>query len=76
MGSVSSPPTDPGAALGADGLNRFLYWTVMAVVLGVLGAAGFFVFRAIHRTRWKNGPAPLAGTRRGPRHGWRHRRRW
>ncbi|MGO3658127.1 TraM recognition domain-containing protein [Micrococcaceae sp. AOP34-BR2-30] len=59
---VLATPADPGAALGADGLNPFLYWTVVAVVLGVLGAAGFFVFRAIHRTRSKTDPHRLAGT--------------
>ncbi|MGO2092477.1 MAG: TraM recognition domain-containing protein [Microbacterium gubbeenense] len=59
---VLATPTDPGAALGAEGLNPFVYWAVVAVVLGVLGAAGFFVVRAVHRSRSKSDPHRLAGT--------------
>ncbi len=60
--SVLATPTDPGTALGAEGLNPFVYWAVVAVVLGVLGAAGFFVVRAVHRSRSKSDPHRLAGT--------------
>ncbi|MGB4135811.1 MAG: TraM recognition domain-containing protein [Microbacterium sp.] len=55
-------PTNPGAALGAEGLNPILYWVVVFVFLGVLGAAGFFVARAIYRSRSKTDPHRLAGT--------------
>ncbi len=60
--AVLAHPTDPGAALGAEGLNPVLYWLVMFVFLGVLGAAGFFVARAIYRSRSKTDPHRLAGT--------------
>ncbi|MBT2486632.1 MULTISPECIES: TraM recognition domain-containing protein [unclassified Microbacterium] len=60
--SVLATPTDPGAALGAEGLNPFVYWAVVAVVLGVLGTSGLFVVRAVHRSRSKSDPHRLAGT--------------
>lgn len=60
--AVLADPTDPGAALGAEGLNPVLYWLVVAVFLGVLGAAGFFVARTINRSRSKTDPHRLAGT--------------
>ncbi len=59
---VLASPADPGAPLGAEGLNPFVYWTVVAVFLGVLGTAGFFVWRAIHQARSKVDPHRLAGT--------------
>lgn len=59
---VLATPADPGAALGADGLSPFLYWAVVAVFLGVLGIAGFFVWRSISRARSKVDPHRLAGT--------------
>ena len=60
--AVLAHPTDPGVALGADGLNPVLYWLVVFVLLSVLGAAGFFVARAIYRSRSKVDPHRLAGT--------------
>lgn len=60
--SVLATPTDPGTALGAEGLNPFVYWAVVAVVLGVLGTSGLFVVRAVHRSRSKSDPHRLAGT--------------
>lgn len=59
---VLANPGDPGAVLGAEGLNPVLYWFVVAVFFGVLGMAGFFVWRAIHRDRAKIDPHRLAGT--------------
>lgn len=59
---VLATPTDPGAALGAEGLNPFVYWAVVTVVLGVLGTAGFFVVRVIYQGRSKSDPHRLAGT--------------
>ena len=60
--SVLATPTDPGAALGAEGLNPFVYWAVVAVVLGVLGTSGLFVVRAVHRSGSETDPHRLAGT--------------
>lgn len=60
--SVLATPADPGAALGAEGLNPFVYWAVVTVFLGALGTAGFFVVRAVHRSRSKTDPHRLAGT--------------
>lgn len=60
--AVLAHPTDPGAALGAEGLNPILYWVVVFVFLGVLGAAGFFVARTIYRSRSKTDPHRLVGT--------------
>ena len=60
--SVLATPTDPGKALGADGLNPILYWVIVALVLGILGTAGFFVWRAIHQAHSKTDPHWLAGT--------------
>jgi len=59
---VLASPADPGAPLGAEGLNPFVYWTVVAVFVCVLGAAGFFVWRAISQARSKIDPHRLAGT--------------
>ena len=60
--SVLATPTDPGKALGADGLNPILYWVIVALFLGILGTAGFFVWRAIHQAHSKTDPHWLAGT--------------
>ncbi len=60
--SVLATPADPGAALGAEGLNPFAYWAVVTLFLGVLGTAGFFVVRVVHRSRSKTDPHRLAGT--------------
>ncbi|KJL26401.1 hypothetical protein RN50_00281 [Microbacterium foliorum] len=60
--SVLATPEDPGAALGAEGLNPFAYWAIVALFLGALGAAGFGVVRAVHHARSKTDPHRLAGT--------------
>lgn len=60
--AVLAHPADPGAALGAEGLNPVLYWFVVLVFLAVLGAAGFFLARAIYRSHSKTDPHRLAGT--------------
>lgn len=60
--AVLATPADPGAALGAEGLNPFAYWAVVTLFLSVLGTAGFFVVRAVHRSRSKTDPHRLAGT--------------
>lgn len=60
--AVLASPGNPGAAFGAEGLNPFVYWAVVVLLLSVLGAAGFFVVRAVHRSRSKTDPHRLAGT--------------
>ena len=59
---VLASPADPGAAIGADGLNPVVYWLLVVVLLGVLGTAGVFVFRAVRRARSGTSPHQLAGT--------------
>ena len=59
---VLATPTDPGRALGSDGLNPILYWVIVTVFFGVLGTAGFFVWRAISQSRSKTDPHRLTGT--------------
>ncbi len=62
---VLATPLNPGTALGAVGLNPFLYWLVVAVFLVVLAAAGFFIARAVLRSRGRVDPHRLAGTATG-----------
>ncbi|MGV1005947.1 MAG: TraM recognition domain-containing protein [Candidatus Nanopelagicales bacterium] len=59
---VLATPTDPGKALGADGLNPILYWVIVTVFFGILGTAGFFAWRAISQSRSKTDPHRLTGT--------------
>ncbi|GAA1377912.1 TraM recognition domain-containing protein [Luteococcus sanguinis] len=59
---VLASPNDPGAAIGADGLNSVVYWLLVVVLLGVLSTAGVFVFRAVRRARSGTNPHQLAGT--------------
>ncbi|MGO1173972.1 MAG: type IV secretory system conjugative DNA transfer family protein [Actinomycetaceae bacterium] len=42
-------PGDPAAALDADGLHPFAYWTVAVVLLAVLAAAGGWVWVRLRR---------------------------
>ncbi|MBL3686163.1 type VI secretion protein [Leucobacter zeae] len=59
---VLATPLDPGAALGADGLNPILYWAVVAAFLLTLAGAILLVVRAILRARSTVDPHRLAGT--------------
>ena len=63
--AVLARPLDPGAALGTAGLNPFLYWLIVAVFLAALTMAGFFVVRAVLRSRGRVDPHRLAGTATG-----------
>lgn len=63
--AVLTRPLDPGAALGAAGLNPFLYWFVVAAFLAALTAVGFFIARAVLRSRGRVDPHRLAGTATG-----------
>lgn len=60
--AVLATPADPGAALGAEGLNPFVYGTVVTLTVAVLGTAAFFVVRAVHRARSTADSHRLAGT--------------
>ena len=60
--AILTNPADPGTPLGAAGLNPVLYWLLVALFLGILGTAGFFVWRAFQRGRSKVDPHRLAGT--------------
>lgn len=59
---VLAHPGDPGAAIGAEGLNGFVYWLLVAVILGGLGAAVFGVWRLTGRGRETSQVHNLAGT--------------
>ncbi len=59
---VLATPLDPGAALGADGLNPLLYWIVVGLFFFTLIAAGYLVARTILRARASTDPHRLAGT--------------
>ncbi|GAA3664107.1 type IV secretory system conjugative DNA transfer family protein [Microbacterium marinilacus] len=63
--AVLATPLDPGAALGATGLNPFLYWLVVAVFLAALATALVFVARAVLAGRGRADPHRLAGTATG-----------
>lgn len=56
-------PGDPGAALGADGLNPVVYWVVAGVLILAVGAAGWWVWRAFreHSRRTKVDPYRIVG---------------
>ncbi len=62
---VLGSPADPGAAIGAPGLNPIVYWTIVIVIVGVLTVVGVFVFRAVRRARSSVDPHRLAGTATG-----------
>ncbi|MGN7860057.1 type IV secretory system conjugative DNA transfer family protein [Microbacterium sp. 22303] len=60
---VLAMPGDPGAGLGARGLNPVAYWVVVALLLAVLAVAGFFAFRGWQRLRGTDtNPHQPAGT--------------
>ncbi|MEU4360403.1 TraM recognition domain-containing protein [Promicromonospora sp. NPDC023987] len=42
---VLTDPTDPGQVVGAAGLNPFVYWLAVAVLLGGCGALAWVVWR-------------------------------
>ncbi|GAB3062517.1 MULTISPECIES: type IV secretory system conjugative DNA transfer family protein [Micrococcales] len=57
-------PADPATALDADGLNPAAYWITTAVLLGVLAAAGMWVWVRLrrHSRKVETDPRRLAGT--------------
>jgi type IV secretory pathway TraG/TraD family ATPase VirD4 len=56
-------PGDPGAALGADGLNPITYWIVAGVLIIAVGAAGWWVWRTFREQarRTKVDPYRIVG---------------
>ncbi|MFC0196764.1 type IV secretory system conjugative DNA transfer family protein [Microbacterium arthrosphaerae] len=44
---VFGSPADPGASLGAGGLNPIVYWTVVALLVLLVSIAAWWVWRAI-----------------------------
>ncbi|MCL2489146.1 MAG: TraM recognition domain-containing protein [Propionibacteriaceae bacterium] len=56
--------TDPGLALGADGLNPVAYWAVTVVALTGLAVAGMWLWGVVRRSSEKTATDPhrIAGT--------------
>ncbi|WP_454137196.1 TraM recognition domain-containing protein [Microbacterium paulum] len=56
-------PGDPGVPLGADGLNPVGYWVTAGVLIVTVGAAGWWVWRAIreHGRQTKTDPYRIVG---------------
>lgn len=59
---VLAHPLDPGQSIEAPGLNPFVYWLVLIVILAGLSAGAFFVRRMLQRGRENARFANLAGT--------------
>ena len=57
-------PCDPGVPLGASGLSAVAYWGVVAIMLTLAVAAGWWVWRLIgtHQQNTAMDPRRLAGT--------------
>jgi type IV secretion system protein VirD4 len=62
---VLAHPTDPGAAIGAPGLNPFLYWVFVILALGGLAALGVGLWRLVRRKRERPRVHSLTGTATG-----------
>lgn len=60
--AILARPGSPGAAIGAQGLNPYLYWLLVAAILTGLGFAGFGVWRLTRQDRAASPVANLAGT--------------
>lgn len=59
---VLASPTDPGAAIGAPGLNPLLYWFLVVLTLIGLAVLGVTVWRLVRRSRERSRVHSLAGT--------------
>jgi type IV secretory pathway TraG/TraD family ATPase VirD4 len=61
---VLASPLDPGAALGAAGLNPFLYWVLVLGALAVVLVSAIWVWRVARNARHgrADDPERLAGT--------------
>lgn len=62
---VLASTADPGAAIGAPGLNPFLYWLLVVLALGSIAVAGVVVWRLVRRSRERSRVHRLAGTATG-----------
>lgn len=60
-------PGDPGDPLGAPGLNPVVYWIVTALLLAVIGAAGWWGWSLLrrHSTATRRDPHRIQGTATG-----------
>ncbi|AZT97642.1 type IV secretory system conjugative DNA transfer family protein [Brevibacterium aurantiacum] len=59
---VFAAPLDPGSAIGAPGLNAFLFWTLVLLTLTGLGVGAGFIWRSVRRTKDRQQFQNLAGT--------------
>ncbi|MCL1900593.1 MAG: type IV secretory system conjugative DNA transfer family protein, partial [Promicromonosporaceae bacterium] len=57
-------PTDPGAGMGAEGLNPWAYWICAALMLGIVGSVAASAWLAYRRSerKAKADPRRIAGT--------------
>ena len=64
---VLADPTDPGSALGSDGLAAWVYWLALAVLLTTVLAGALFVWRRIGSMKYASShdPRHLAGVATG-----------
>lgn len=62
---VLASPTDPGKAIGAPGLNPYLYWMLVLLIVGGLAALGVWAWRAVRRGRERSRVHALTGTATG-----------
>lgn len=64
---VLSQPSDPAAALGADGLAAWVYWLVLVLMVAAVVASGLMLWRRIGSLRHKKShdPRHLAGVASG-----------
>lgn len=62
---VLARPTDPGAAIGAPGLNPFLYWALVILALGGLAALGVGLWRLVRRSQERSRVHSLTGSATG-----------
>ncbi|GFZ83245.1 type IV secretory system conjugative DNA transfer family protein [Nesterenkonia alkaliphila] len=46
---VLADPMDPGAAIGAAGLNPVVYWLIIILILAGLGIGVFFIWQLVQR---------------------------
>lgn len=59
---VLANPGDPGAAIGATGLNPVLYWLIVVAAVGALTTAGMAAWRLVRRGQDRARIHNLAGT--------------
>lgn len=59
---VLGRPFDPGAAIGAPGLNAVVYWLIVLLALGLLAAAAMAVWRLVAQGRERARIHNLTGT--------------